>query len=536
MKVSFKYYILAASIVLGMTSCDDYLDKMPDNRTELDETSKIQDMLVSCYPTTHYAAIAEFESDNTDHMDVLGYTSYKKIQDEASEWKDITYEDDDSPFKLWNDCYHSIASANMVLEAIEKQGNPAELQAAKGEALVARAFNHFILVNIFSKAYSPKTSSTDLGIPYVTKVETTVAPHYERGTVADVYKHIEGDLLAGIPLLDEASYSVPAYHFTKKAAEALAARFYLFYVQDDKSNYDKVIKYAQDVLTSNPLSMLREWKEIGSLSPNNSVRANAFVNADRKSNLLLCSTNSLWVRYYGPYGIGYKYCHNTTIAATETNKATTLWGSYSRLNYKIYQYTSMPKVIMDKFGEFFEITDAVNDVGVPHEMFPALTSDEVMLNMIEAYIMKKDYDKALTNFNIWMHNFTSYTKNVTMDDINRVYGEYQEDELTGESTGMKYYTPTEPTPKKELHPDFTVEKGNQENFLQCLLHCRRIMTLHEGLRWFDIKRYGMTIYRRTIDGSGDITVTDTMNVDDPRRAIQLPASVIKAGLEANPRK
>lgn len=252
-----------------------------------------------------------------------------------------------------------------------------------------------------------------------------MAPHYERGTVADVYKHIEEDLLAGIPLLNEASYSVPAYHFTKKAAEALAARFYLFYVQDDKSNYDKVIKYAQDVLTSNPLSMLREWKEIGSLSPNNSVRANAFVNADRKSNLLLCSTNSLWVRYYGPYGIGYKYCHNTTIAATETNKATTLWGSYSRLNYKIYQYTSMPKVIMDKFGEFFEITDAVNDVGVPHEMFPALTSDEVMLNMIEAYIMKKDYDKALTNFNIWMHNFTSYTKNVTMDDINRVYGEYR---------------------------------------------------------------------------------------------------------------
>ena len=46
----------------------------------------------------------------------------------------------------------------------------------------------------------------------------------------------------------------------------------------------------------------------------------------------------------------------------------------------------------------------------------------------------------------------------------------------------------------------------------------------------------MTIYRRTIDGSGYITVTDTMNVDDPRRAIQLPASVIKAGLEANPRK
>ncbi len=525
MKVNFKYYILAASLLLGVTSCDDYLDKMPDNRTELDETSKIQDMLVSAYPTTHYAAIAELESDNTDHIDVLGYTSYQKLQDEAAEWADITYEDYDSPYLLWNDSYHAIASANMVLEAIEQQGNPAELQAAKGEALVCRAFNHFNLVNIFCKAYSPKTSSTDLGIPYVTKVENTVSPHYERGTVADVYKHIEADLLEGIPLLAEASYSVPAYHFTKKAAEALAARFYLFYVQDDKSNYDKVIEYAQDVLTSNPLTMLREWKEIGSLTPNNSVRANAFVDADRKANLLLCSTNSLWVRYYGPYRLGFKYCHGAKISTTETNKATSLWGSYSYLNYKIYSYTNFPKVIMDKFGEFFEITDAVNDIGNPHEMFPALTSDEVMLNMIEAYIMKSDYDKALSNFNIWMHNFTSYTRTVTMADIDRVYG-----------TRMKYYTPTSPTPKKELHPDFTVEPGDQETFLQCLLHCRRIMTLHEGLRWFDIKRYGITIYRRTIDGSSNITVTDTMDVDDPRRAIQLPSSVIKAGLEANPRK
>ena len=169
-------------------------------------------------------------------------------------------------------------------------------------------------------------------------------------------------------------------------------------------------------------------------------------------------------------------------------------------------------------------------------MFPALTSEEVKLNMIEAYIMKGDYDKALSNFNIWMHNFTSYTKTVAMADIEKVYGEYQEDEETGVTRGMKYYTPTKPTPKKELHPDFTVEKGDQEAFLQCLLHCRRIMTLHEGLRWFDIKRYGITIYRRTLDGSMNITVTDTMDVDDPRRAIQLPASVIKAGLEANPRK
>ena len=31
-------------------------------------------------------------------------------------------------------------------------------------------------------------------------------------------------------------------------------------------------------------------------------------------------------------------------------------------------------------------------------------------------------------------------------------------------------------------------------------------------------------------------VTDSMTVDDPRRAIQLPQDVISAGLQANPRK
>ena len=99
---------------------------------------------------------------------------------------------------------------------------------------------------------------------------------------------------------------------------------------------------------------------------------------------------------------------------------------------------------------------------------------------------------------------------------------------------MKFYTPKAPTPKKALHPDFTVESGTQENLIHAILHVRRILTLHEGLRWFDIKRYGLEIYRRTVYNH-EITVNDELKADDSRRAIQLPQSVITAGLEANPR-
>ena len=52
----------------------------------------------------------------------------------------------------------------------------------------------------------------------------------------------------------------------------------------------------------------------------------------------------------------------------------------------------------------------------------------------------------------------------------------------------------------------------------------------------DVKRYGMVIYRRTVSESAEILdVTDSLTVDDPRRAIQLPQDVILSGLEANPR-
>lgn len=70
--------------------------------------------------------------------------------------------------------------------------------------------------------------------------------------------------------------------------------------------------------------------------------------------------------------------------------------------------------------------------------------------------------------------------------------------------------------------------------IHCILHMRRIATLHEGLRWPDIKRYGIVIYRRSI-ANNNIVVTDEMPVNDARRAMQIPKSVVLAGMQPNPR-
>ena len=62
----------------------------------------------------------------------------------------------------------------------------------------------------------------------MTKVETTVQPQYGRGTLQETYEKIEKDLLDGMALISDDSYSVPKYHFTRKAAYAFAARFLLY--------------------------------------------------------------------------------------------------------------------------------------------------------------------------------------------------------------------------------------------------------------------------------------------------------------------
>lgn len=60
--------------------------------------------------------------------------------------------------------------------------------------------------------------------------------------------------------------------------------------------------------------------------------------------------------------------------------------------------------------------------------------------------------------------------------------------------------------------------------------------MHEGLRMQDVKRYGITIYRRSIETNNTINpATDSLTVNDPRVAIQIPQETIVAGLQANPR-
>ena len=93
-------YILC---LLALAGCDKFLDKMPDNRAEIDTQQKIQALLVSAYPPTDYMLVTEFMSDNVDdYGNNNPYTD--RFIDQVFAWDDVTV-DAGVPFRvLADDC------------------------------------------------------------------------------------------------------------------------------------------------------------------------------------------------------------------------------------------------------------------------------------------------------------------------------------------------------------------------------------------------------------------------------------------------
>ncbi|MCH5328838.1 MAG: RagB/SusD family nutrient uptake outer membrane protein, partial [Coprobacter sp.] len=214
MKNKTVYTIATLGLCGGLLSCSDFLDTLPDNRTEINTADKVTNILVSAYPSISPIMIQELSSDNAKDNGNL-YDVYGQLQQDAYLWRDVTVDDTDAPKNIWDSHYSAIASANMALQAIKEMGDPVSLSPQKGEALICRAYAHFQLANLFCMAYNPQTADTELGIPYITEPEHTVESDAERGTLKEVFEKCRQDIEEGLPLINDEIYSVPNYHFNK---------------------------------------------------------------------------------------------------------------------------------------------------------------------------------------------------------------------------------------------------------------------------------------------------------------------------------
>lgn len=546
---------MALGAALGLTSCgSDFLGTPTDSRVELDSTDKLRMLLVSSYPMQNYAWPCELMSDNMEDNnapddDGLRYnlSPYDRGDDEMFRWEVcLTNTDNDSPSAIWESHYHAIAGANAVLQVLEKWEKEGALDATqraiKGEALMIRSYCHFILAQVFCHPYrGDAVNETLLGVPYITTPETTVKPDYNRGTLKATYDAIRADLEAGLPLIDNGLYDIPKYHFNKSAAEAYAARFYLY-----TREYDKCLEHCNNAFggaeVDPRLFMNTIFQNLGNFYYISDFGKFA-QSSDKQRNLMLIATYSTaWRHFVG--GIRYGVIRdalNSTIHGSSPAWSRFQW---RQSNGKGGTFVMHPcfngagasngkaeygSYYAGNISEQFEITDKIASIGYAHVTRSEFTGEEVLLTRAEAKLFLGDINGALADVDIWekarrdcpsAEGSEDMFVDLTIDNIRSFYVDHDPGYGIAKTINIDQICPS----------NWSIGSPEEIAMLQCIQHFRRIEMIHTGMRWFDIKRFGLE-FDRKIGKDGK----DHLGIFDERKAVQIPAEIAAAGMQRNPR-
>jgi hypothetical protein len=121
---------------------------------------------------------------------------------------------------------------NLVIDNIDDAEGSQELKTlAKAEARTFRAFDHFLAVNTYAKAYDPATAQQDGGVCIMDHYDLEAVP--QKATVAQVYDFIIGELEESAPLLQEKPANI--YHPNRAYGYGLLAQVYLFHRDWEKA-------------------------------------------------------------------------------------------------------------------------------------------------------------------------------------------------------------------------------------------------------------------------------------------------------------
>lgn len=473
---------------MSLQACS-FLQISPDASidVQIDTEEKIGELLTGAYPRASYFSVMETMSDNVGER-------INGIPDRPNEalyfWETYDQDDLDTPLFYWIECYRGIAQANKALELLAGHEKSEWVKALYGEAFLLRAYLHFMLVNLWSNPFS-ESDAISPGIPYVTVPEKSTGATYSRGTVKEVYSQIEEDLLRGLSLVDDRYYTRPKYHFNKKAGYAFATRFYLM-----KGEWQKVVDFADFVLTSDPTSTLRVLKNGTTPTPHFDLSLPCNLLASATESRL---THTLPTQKYGP-----------TLETQNQAFGKKFLEGLSAFKQWHYKYKLSPNFIqeglyLDKFDELTmngHIGSRPRNIFVTNILF---TTDEVLLNRMEAYAMLCQYNKAIADMQDYMKG--KFDLNLQVPIANY----------------------TLPDGGSSLAPFYGMS-DRQKGFVSRVLALRRMEFFQEGLRWLDIRRFHLPVKRKSSSA-----LYRELSGNDFRKVLQLPSEAIKSGLEPNPR-
>lgn len=244
----FSFYILAATLTLGMASCKKFTDLEPISQatssTAYSTAKEAEAALVGSY-----AVLQEeyYTWDNVLFTDVISDNHYAGGDNPeifAIDKLDVT-PTNGRLFSNWTQLYKGIARANVVIQKVPGIADQAldqdnRRQQIIGEALFLRAYHYYQLVNMWG------------GVPLVLEPVASTSPsetNKPRATEAEVFDQIIKDLTEAAAKLPDTygQANIDKARATKGAAHALLAKAY---AQKPVKDYAKVLEHANAVINS----------------------------------------------------------------------------------------------------------------------------------------------------------------------------------------------------------------------------------------------------------------------------------------------
>lgn len=236
---------LLGLLIIGLSSCKKFLDIKPSNsgdsdlaiQTPADAQVMINGIMRSMTSSDYYGRNFLMYGDAkggdfTIYSQGRGLDNLYTFNHSATSGSYVGF---------WSQIYFSILQTNNLLENIAKleAKQPTAFNAAKGQALTARAMMYFDLVRLYGKSYDD--NKTSFGVPIVlTKLPSDAQP--QRATVEQNYTQILKDLNDAAPLLSKTKTKGYINYY---ANLAMKARVYL-YMKDNVN----ALKSAEEIINA----------------------------------------------------------------------------------------------------------------------------------------------------------------------------------------------------------------------------------------------------------------------------------------------
>jgi hypothetical protein len=257
-KNSLKTLGLASAIMLGTASCSDLLkenvissisnDYIATTPGFIAATNAAYTPLRAYYATERGISMSEYGTDIYSAGADGSYKGFHFYDSQLTSSVDILAE-------LWDQTYKGINTINAVIDrapAVTGISDAVKSQRV-GEMKYLRAHYYFILVQQFGPL--------DLRLKETTGPTKTAT----RATEQAVYKQIEADLLAAIPVLENKKASSDYGRATKAAAENLLAKVYLTRASSkfaEATDYANAATLCNNVINNYGFKLLPDFDQV----------------------------------------------------------------------------------------------------------------------------------------------------------------------------------------------------------------------------------------------------------------------------------